>query len=311
MKIYDAHCDVLSKMWNDPTLSFLDGADLHTNLKQMRSAGAGLQLFAIYIPERVPDSAKFDCALEMVEIFYERIVKPYDDVIAVYSKEDIERLPAGKIGAMLTLEGCDAIGREITRLKALIRLGVRSVGLTWNYGNAACDGILESRGSGLSDFGKRIVDVHNEYDIWTDVSHLSVKAFWDVMDHANHVIATHSNVKKICAHPRNLDDDQLKALIKKDAVIGVTFVPKFLRNDRNASIADIIEHIDYISSLGGISNIALGSDFDGIDHVPSNLRSYEDYPKLIEELERRYSNKEVEGFLWRNLLERIPSKGRI
>ncbi|MCA0988117.1 dipeptidase [Guptibacillus algicola] len=307
MKIYDAHCDVLSKMWNDPSLSFLDGEDLHTNLKKMRSAGASLQMFAVYIPERVPDSAKFDCALEMVDIFYDRVVKPYDDVVAVYSKEEAVRLPAGKIGAMLTLEGCDAIGREITRLKTLIRLGVRSVGLTWNYGNAACDGILESRGGGLSDFGKEIVQVHNENDVWTDVSHLSVKAFWDVIEHADHVIATHSNVKKICTHPRNLDDDQLKALIKKDAAIGVTFVPKFLRNDRKASISDILEHIDYIASLGGISNIVLGSDFDGIDQVPSDLRSYEDYPKLIEELERRYSNKEVEGFLWRNLLERIPS----
>ncbi|WP_270181906.1 dipeptidase [Alkalihalobacillus sp. CinArs1] len=307
MKIYDAHCDVLSKMWNDPSLSFLDGADLHTNLQQMRSAGAGLQLFAIYIPESVPDAAKFDCALEMVDIFYDRIIRPYDDVVAVYSREEARRLPPGKIGAMLTLEGCDAIGREITRLKTLIRLGVRSVGLTWNYGNAACDGILETRGGGLTDFGKRIVRLHNENGIWTDVSHLSIQAFWDVLEETDLIIASHSNVKKICTHPRNLDDQQLKALIKKDAVIGVTFVPKFLRNDRNASIADILDHIDYIVSLGGIANIALGSDFDGIDQVPRDLRSYGDYPKLIEELRMRYSNKEVEGFLWRNLQERIPS----
>lgn len=307
MKIFDAHCDVLCKMWNDPSLSFEDGKDLHTNLQQMRRAGAGLQMFAIYIPERVPDSAKFDCALEMVDIFYERIVKPYDDIVAVYSKAEAEQLPPGKIGAMLTLEGCDAIGKELTRLKTLIRLGVRSVGLTWNYGNAASDGILETRGGGLSDFGKRTVELHNEHEIWTDVSHLSVQAFWDVMDHADHIIASHSNVLNICTHPRNLDDKQLRALIEKDAVIGVTFVPKFLRNDRKASIQDILEHIAYICSLGGKKNIALGSDFDGIDHVPSNLQSYKDYPKLIEELCRHYSNKEVEGFLWRNLLERIPS----
>ncbi|MBN8207519.1 dipeptidase [Bacillus sp. NTK071] len=306
MYIHDAHCDVLCKMWLDPSLSFENGEGLHTNLNQMRRAGAKLQLFAVYVPESVPDTAKFDCALGMVDIFHEKVIKPYDDVVPVYSKEDAENLPDGKIGAMLTLEGCDAIGMEAGRLRTLIRLGVRSVGLTWNYGNATADGILESRGAGLSDFGRSIVDLHNQHRIWTDVSHLSVRAFWDVMDQGRYVIASHSNAKAICTHPRNLDNQQLTALIEKDSFIGVTFVPKFLRNDRNASVSDIIHHIEHICSLGGTSNIGLGSDFDGINEVPAGLERYDDYPRLIEELHRYYSNEQVDGFLGKNLIARMP-----
>lgn len=307
MNIVDAHCDVLCKMWLNPSLSFEDGQSLHTNLNQMRKVGARLQLFAIYVPESVPDSAKFDCALEMVDIFHEKIVKPYDDVVAVYSKKEAEQLSKGKIGVMLTLEGVDAIGREATRLKTMIRLGVRSVGLTWNYGNSTADGILESRGAGLTDFGRSVVDLHNQHRIWTDVSHLSVRAFWDVVEHGRYVIATHSNAKAICTHPRNLDNQQLTALIEKNSLIGVTFVPKFLRNDRNASVSDIIHHIEHICSLGGASNIGLGSDFDGIDQVPKDLTCYSDYPRLIEELHRYYNDDQVKGFLGENLIARIPS----
>ncbi|MDQ0482934.1 dipeptidase [Guptibacillus hwajinpoensis] len=306
MNIHDAHCDVLCKMWLDPSLSFENGDGLHTNLNQMRKAGAKLQLFAIYVPESVPDGAKFDCALEMVDIFHEKVIKPYDDVVPVYSKEDAENIPDGKIGAMLTLEGCDAIGKEAGRLKTLLRLGVRSVGLTWNYGNATADGILESRGAGLSDFGRSIVDLHNQHRIWTDVSHLSVRAFWDVIDQGRYVIASHSNAKAICTHPRNLDNQQLTALIEKDSFIGVTFVPKFLRNDRNASVSDIIHHIEHICSLGGTSNIGLGSDFDGIKEVPAGLECYEGYSRLIEELNRYYSKEQVDGFLGKNLIARMP-----
>ncbi|MGA9287155.1 MAG: dipeptidase [Anaerobacillus sp.] len=306
MKIVDAHCDVLCKMWLDPSLSFENGEGLHTNLEKMRRAGAKLQLFAIYVPESVPDAAKFDCALEMVDIFHEKVVKPYDEIVPVYSKKEAESLPDGKIGAMLTLEGCDAIGREANRLKTLIRLGVRSVGLTWNYGNATADGILEARGAGLTDFGRSVVDLHNQHRIWTDVSHLSVRAFWDVVDQGRYVMASHSNAKAICTHPRNLDNQQLTALIEKDSFIGVTFVPKFLRNDRNASVTDIIHHIEHLCSLGGANNIGLGSDFDGIDQVPAGLESYHDYPRLIEELLRYYNNDQVKGFLGENLIARIP-----
>ncbi|WP_347552726.1 dipeptidase [Pseudalkalibacillus hwajinpoensis] len=306
MNVYDAHCDVLCKMWQDPSLSFENGVGLHTNLEQMRKSGAKFQMFAIYVPESVPESAKFDCALDMVDIFHEKVIKPYDEVLPVYSKEEVENLPDGKIGVMLTLEGCDAIGKDVVRLKTLIRLGVRSVGLTWNYGNATADGILESRAAGLSDFGKRVVDLHNQHRIWTDVSHLSVRAFWDVIDQGRYVIASHSNAKAICTHPRNLDNHQLTALIEKDSLIGVTFVPKFLRNDRNAGISDIIHHIEHICSLGGVNNIGIGSDFDGIDQVPAGLERYDHYPRLIEELLKYYSHDQVEGFVGGNLLARIP-----
>lgn len=102
---------------------------------------------------------------------------------------------------MLTLEGCEAIGESLTQLRTLLRLGVRSVGLTWNDANMVADGALEQRGGGLTRFGKEVVQLLNEQQCWTDVSHLSERAFWDVMELAHYPIASHSNAYTLCPHP--------------------------------------------------------------------------------------------------------------
>lgn len=90
---------------------------------------------------------------------------------------DLENLPEDKIGAMLTLEGIEPIGRDLDKLTQLLDGGVLSVGLTWNNANLAADGIMEERGAGLTRFGKDIIHLLNERKVFTDVSHLSVKAF--------------------------------------------------------------------------------------------------------------------------------------
>lgn len=293
-------------MWLNPHLSFEDSPELHTNLYRLKKAGGKVQAFAIYIPESVPANERFKVSLEMVEIFYERIVNLYPEMSVVKHKKDVEKLAQGQIGALLTLEGCDAIGQDIVKLKTLLRLGVASVGLTWNYANAVADGILESRGAGLSDFGREIVSELNVARAWTDVSHLSVKGFWDVMELADYPIASHSNCKAIANNPRNLSDDQIKALIERNGIIGVTFVPKFLNNDeKEANITDVLKHIDRISSFGGCSNIGFGSDFDGIDRTASGLEDYTQYNELVELLLKHYSESQVRGFLYQNFNDRL------
>ncbi|QIZ67401.1 dipeptidase [Geobacillus subterraneus] len=305
--IFDAHCDALMKLWQDRSLSFQDGPSLHVTLSGMVDAGVKVQCFAIYVPETVPEEARFTAALEMVDLFFTRIVDMFPSVKAVRTKQDIASLREGEIGAMLTLEGCDAIGANLVKLKTLLRLGVASVGLTWNFPNAVADGAWEKRGAGLTAFGRQVIGLLNETKRWVDVSHLSEKAFWDVMETARFPIASHSNAHRLCPHPRNLTDEQIQALIKKDGMIGINFVPYFLTGDkRGATVADVLRHLDYVCALGGENNVGFGSDFDGITETVAGLEAVKDYLRLVNELYKHYSSSQVERFLFRNFYEHLP-----
>lgn|SRR5690606_20789083 len=293
-------------MWMDPTIDFRNSSKLHITYDQLKATGSKVQCFAIYIPEGVKPESRFEVALEMVEIFYQKVIAPFPLLKIVRTREDILSLKEGEIGAFLTLEGCDAIDQSIVKLQSLIRLGVSSVGLTWNYANFVADGVGEPRGGGLSSFGVEVVKELNNASIWTDVSHLSVKGFWDVMEVADYPIASHSNVIEICNHRRNLNKEQIEALIKKNGMIGITFVPQFLQNQGDASIEDVVKHLDYICSLGGENNVGFGSDFDGITDTTMGLENYKGYEALINKLLKHYSEKQVKKFLYDNFIENLP-----
>lgn len=306
MKIFDAHCDVLYKMFLNPKINFKDSSKLQVTFEQLVATDAKVQCFAIYIPESIHPDMRFQSALYMVEIFYEKIIKAFPQLKLITCQEDITSLTSDQIGAVLTLEGCDAIGSDLIKLKSLIRLGVSSVGLTWNFANSVADGVLEERGAGLSRFGKDVLKILNETQTWCDVSHLSERGFWDVMEWGDYPVASHSNCYSLCPHPRNLTDDQIKAMIQRNSVIGITFVPDFLSSNQAASITDILRHLEHICSLGGEEHVGFGSDFDGIDRFVINLASLREYEALVNELLKYYPNKQVENFLFYNMVRRFP-----
>ncbi|MGG0184452.1 dipeptidase [Bacillus rhizoplanae] len=305
MKIFDAHCDVLWQLWmGKGKKSFQNDSSLHITYDQLKQNGGSVQCFAIYVPEEVPYGQRFAVALEMTNIFHEQILA-LPNIKWIRTKEDIQRLGKDEIGALLTLEGCDAIGNELEKLKTLYYLGVRSVGLTWNYANLVADGALESRGGGLTLFGKKAVDELNRYKVWTDVSHLSEKGFWDVIELANHLIASHSNSYELCQHPRNLTNEQIKALIQKDGMIGITFVPMFLAANKSVCMDDILRHVEHVCMLGGEKNVGFGSDFDGITETVVHVERYEHYEYVINELLKRYKEEQVNNFTYRNFIHHI------
>ena len=167
--IFDAHCDVLLKLYLEPgTGAFQSKGSLHITYPQLLQGRSKVQLFAIYIPSDLKPGQRFQAALEMVNMFYNQILKPNPKLKLVTSKKDVEILKEDEIGAMLTLEGAEAVEEDLTKLEILYRLGVRSVGLTWNWANAAADGALEPRGGGLTNFGYDIVSFLNEKKLWTD-----------------------------------------------------------------------------------------------------------------------------------------------
>ncbi|KGX93099.1 membrane dipeptidase [Pontibacillus halophilus JSM 076056 = DSM 19796] len=305
--LIDAHCDALLKLWEDPTRSFVDSPAITVNYENWMNSPVKAQCFALFVPPEVPSGEQFRVALEMVDLFYDRIIAPFSNIKVIHTKEDLQHLKEGERGAILTLEGCHPIGDELIRLKTLLRLGVKSVGLTWNNANATSDGILEERGAGLSSFGNKVVDLLNEYRVWTDVSHLSYKGFWDVMERADYPMASHSNVYEVTSHQRNLNEAQLHALIGQDAFIGVTFVPSFLEENGEADLTSVMTHVNRIIELGGENVLGFGSDFDGTDERVAGLTSPVDYEELMNLVRQSYSEETAQKLGYKNFLRLFPS----
>lgn len=306
MRIFDGHCDVLFKMFSDSDIVFQDDHRLQAHFNHIKTAGIKVQCFAIYVPERVHPELKFNAALHMADIFYEKVLKTSPHLKLIQTSDDFLELADNEVGAILTLEGCDAICGDIVKLKTLLRLGVSSVGLTWNHSNCVADGVMEDRGAGLTQYGKEVLMILNESKTWCDVSHLSERGFWDVMEWAEYPIASHSNCDAICPHPRNLNNEQLEALIERDSAVGLTFVSEFLTGKEQAAITDILRHLDHVCSLGGENHVGFGSDFDGIDRFVQNLEHAGNYENLVESLVKYYSSEQVEKFLFLNFMRRFP-----
>lgn len=307
MHVIDLHCDALFKLWeSNGTLSFYDSPELDTNLTRLKKGKVKAQAFAIFVDPSVPQHQQFHAALAQVDYFYEEVIRKHPEMKMIKEWSDFIELKEGEIGAFLTLEGVHVIGNEMMKLRILHNLGIRSVGLTWNSANLAADGVEEPRGGGLTAFGKEVVQFNNEQKLFTDVSHLSEQSFWDVMEIAKFPIATHSNTKKYCDHPRNLTDEQITAMFEKGGMIHVVYYADFVKTGEPATISDLIRHIDHLCSLGGVKKIGLGSDFDGFSTKIKGLEDASKTQNLINELLKYYREEEVRGFAYENFLNHLP-----
>ncbi|MDX8288438.1 dipeptidase [Metabacillus indicus] len=304
MRIFDAHCDLLYQLWKDPEKSEWNDLNLHVTIEKLFRFGAKIQCFAIFVPVEAVN--KKECAIAQAAIFHERILERYENIRLIKTKQDAARLKEDEIGAILTLEGLEPIGHDLQMLSVFYHLGVRAAGLTWNFANLLADGALETRNAGLTFFGRHAVSKLNAYNMWTDVSHLSERSFWDVIELADYPVASHSNSYALCPHPRNLKEDQLKAVADKKGIIGITFVPQFTASHAQAGMKHILNHLDYILGIVGEDAVGFGSDFDGIDETVEGLEGYEQYPYLVNTLLRHYSERQTEKFLCLNFINAIP-----
>jgi len=315
MNIIDTHCDALLKLqmakrgdyYEAFSLNYKSSPQIQTNLNRLKPGNVKVQFFAIFIHPSVSSDEKWQHALEQIDLFYSEIIEPNPEVKHIRKWNDLDTLEEEEIGAVLTLEGAEPFGDDLVKLRTLYRLGVLSVGLTWNHANLLADGAEEPRGAGLTVLGKEVVKLNNQHQVFTDVSHASVQSFWDMLEIADYPIASHSNARALCDHPRNLDDEQIKEMFKKNGLIHVVFYPPFINKDRDqATISDLIKHIDYLCSLGGARQIGFGSDFDGISLFVDQLEHAGKYQNLINELLKIYPEDIVRGFAYRNFLTLRP-----
>ncbi|WP_020615206.1 dipeptidase [Paenibacillus daejeonensis] len=311
--IADFHCDVLSKLLKEDSLDFNGSqtASLDVTYERLAQSGTVLQTFAIFIPAAA--GAGIHPILQSIDLFHRKVLS-CKGVQQIRTVGDLKRAAqSGSLAAMLSLEGVDGLEGHPELLRIMYLLGVRAVGLTWNHANWAADGIMEKRGSGLTAKGRQAVEICNELKLILDVSHLSERAFWEVVSQAEQpVIASHSNTRAVCDHPRNLTDEQLLALILMDGRIGITYVPWFVTQDAEPTIDDILRHVEHVCELGGERQLMLGSDFDGIDTHIQGLTNPVDTGRLIEAMLQRYSATQVDGFAsgnaYRYLTKHLPTE---
>ncbi len=200
---------------------------------------------------------------ETLEMLHREAEESPEQIRVVSSSAELERARAdGVIGLLPSLEGAGALRGSVDVLRALYRLGLRALGLTWNFRNELADGAAEQRsGGGLTRAGVKVVQELNRLGMLVDVSHLSDAGVRQVLELSEApVIASHSNARAVCEHPRNLPDWAIEGIARSGGVIGVAVYGDFV--DPEAPTLDrLVDHVDHLRRLVGIDHIALGPDF--------------------------------------------------
>ncbi|GAF73534.1 unnamed protein product, partial [marine sediment metagenome] len=205
--VFDGHCDTILEVMNHKRTLEKKSTTGHLDIPRMKEGGIDVQFFAVFIEDIYKPNRSLKRTLQLIDCFYREIEKNQDDISLVTNYNQIKKVNrAGKIAAILSIEGGEALEGDLGVLRVLYKLGVRLLTLTWNQRNQIADGIGESRtGSGLTEFGLKVIDEMNDLRMLIDVSHLSETGFWDVVKRSKTpIVASHSNCYALCPHLRNL-----------------------------------------------------------------------------------------------------------
>ncbi|HLJ49496.1 MAG TPA: dipeptidase [Bryobacteraceae bacterium] len=313
MLLIDTHNDVTSKTVN--------GFDIgqrattgHTDLPRLREGNVGAQFFAAFVGAGyTKDNHSANRALQMIDTIRHDIVARYpNDFMFALTAGDIERAHReGKIAALIGIEGGHAIEDSLRLLRDFYALGVRYMTLTHSNTNDWADssGDMDKpdvvHHNGLTDFGKDVVREMNRLGMMVDISHVADKTFWDALEVSRvPIFASHSSCRVLANVPRNMTDEMIEALAKKGGVVQINFSCGFLNTKPGeATLADVVAHIDHVVKIAGIDAVGIGSDFDGIQCAPKGLDDVSKFPNLTRALlEKGYSEHDIRKIYGGNLL---------
>jgi len=248
-------------------------------LPQLRDGGVDIQVLPVFIDDDFRPEGALRQTLRMIEAGH-RIAEANADAVALCtSGEEIDTaLASGRIALVLALEGCEAVGTDITLLETLARLGIRMASFTHFGRTALADGSAEdATGGGLTSAGIEAVGLLEHLGVLIDVSHLSAAGTDHVLSLATRpVVASHSSAHALQAHHRNLTDERLKGIAATGGVVGVNFFYAFI-DEKDPTVARVADHIEHIASVAGIDSVGLGPDF--IKEV------FDEMPRPIDELD--------------------------
>ncbi|MCP4762425.1 MAG: hypothetical protein GY870_11640 [archaeon] len=306
--VIDGHIDTVLAL-SYQRRSFSKGNDKgkgHVDLPRMKEGNVQAALFAVF-----PGMKKF--LLKMFEKKWFKLVNNSEnELMHIKSYEDFAiAKEEGKKGAVLHFEGVGGFDEDLNFLRSSAEKGLRTMGITWALDNkfgTSAKFKKEQPITGLTELGKKLTNEAQSLGITIDASHLSEKSFWDLIDITDKpIIVSHSNTKAVSDHPRNLTDEQIRAVHTKKGTIGINLWTALLDKEKNDkeekfSLSIIKEHLDHIIKIADINTIALGSDFDGA-HTPECMKDCSYYPSLFSYLlENGYSESDLEKLSHGNLL---------
>lgn len=301
MQLIDLHCDTIGRILETGESLYKNSG--HFDLQRAEKAGLVLQFFSLFLPPQEQGEA-LKGVIQQIDRFYQETERYPHMVYPLLSIKDYKP-DNHRLAALLHLEGAECLGTELEYLRIMYRLGIRSVGLTWNNRNLLADGVKEGEDDGgLSKAGRKMVREMRTLGVLLDLSHIAPNGFYQAIDeYQGPILVTHANARSICDHPRNLSDSQLKSLAESGGVIGLNQVSDFVKKDKKPDLDDFLNHVDYVASLIGVQHVALGSDFDGADHVV--LPGIDAYARLENcFLQRGFSRQEME-MIFNNNVERV------
>lgn len=350
----DTHVDILNARYAtkacDPGI---DNPKLKCDLVKMNKGGVDGVFLAVYVGQKKRDAEGYQnaykSAIGQFEAIHRLAEKMYPDRCELAtSPGEVERIAkTGKRVIMIGVENGFAIGKDLSNVERFYNLGARYITLSHNGHNDICDscnpreklGDKETEHNGLSEFGKKVVAEMNRLGIMADVSHISVKSFYDLIKVSKApIIASHSGCRALADTSRNLDDEQLKALARKGGVIQIVALGGFLRlgsSERrkaisdlreeldegkikieqflegmkevdvkypSASLSDFVDHIDHAVKVVGIEHVGIGTDFDGGGGITGFNDHSEALNVTIELVRRGYSEEDISKIWGANLL---------
>lgn len=325
MLTLDTHCD--TPMFFPHGIHF-DQRDprILVDMHKMAEGHQDAVIMAAYLPQPKLGETfsskvafKVDGPLQYADLIFDKI----EEIVNANNRYlSIARTPSdlyedkrkGRRSIMLGIENGLALNHDISNVRYFARRGVVYITLCHNGDNDICD---SARGcnthGGVSRFGEQVIKEMNRCGIMVDLSHAGEKSFYDALSISSKpIVCSHSNCKALCDVPRNLTDDQLRALAKHGGVAHITLYHGFLRNDsQEATVMDAIAHLEHAISVMGIEHVGLGTDFDGDGGIRGLADSSELINFTLHLLRRRYSERDIAriwGGNWLRVMAQVQSK---
>jgi len=279
------------------------------DLPRINEGGVNCLLFAMVVSRGMYKGRRLRRLLQMLDVFFTEMKENHEAMALARTYEDVmKNKEEGRVSAVISIEGGEALEGELGVLRLLYKLGVRSLTLTHFARNELGDGSRDDGGSHLTEFGVEVIQEMEKLGMLVDVSHINETGFWDVLDIVKKpVIASHSNCKALSDHFRNLTDAQIEAISANNGVINLSFCGAFIKPDINnrddlakVSIDDWLDHVDHVVNLVGPNHLGLGSDFDGGCGFPG-MDDISKMPTITKGLVARgYSDEDITKILGGN-----------
>lgn len=316
MKLIDMHCDTIGKIMDLDKQGDFKNNLCSVNITEMKKADSMAQFFACftYLGDYIDNGGYDKCyehALDMIMFLEKQLGVYYGDIAIARSYNEIcKNKEEGKISAIVTIEEGGILNGKIERLHELYERGIRLMTLMWNYEN--CLGHPNSKDAqimkkGLKPFGIEVVERMGEIGMIVDISHASDGSFWDVIKYAKSpVVASHSNCRALCNHPRNLTDDMIRALAEKGGVSGLNLYGVFLGTRNESRIDEMAAHILHMIKIGGSEFPAIGTDFDGFRGMDvMEIPMLSDMEKLWNDLKKKGVSENQLDKIWSQNVLRV------